>query len=393
MESNGSAMNGNLAKSQEIELSESDWLFSSRQTQKSDGDSLDEKSDKYKACMGTTMGLLAGVGLGISDTFCVVCLYYGLSPAQVLLVKSLIMLIVVIPLLFVHKVNILKVSRRDVTLNVMKGLFENGGDIFFYYALAWAGLGDGTAIAAGAFPIFTPLIACVCVRERCKLTDCITIVINVIGIILISRPEFIFGSDPDTVGERSDKAALGYVMAICASFCLASGAVCVRGMSKGLELVVVMFFNGVCGLVITIPLIYFTSDAPIFKFISIYTVLLALLAGMVVFYFVYVYSFNKALKLQKAGRVALLCNIQVVVGFAGELLIFNNPPTTLELVGAGLVLLSSFIVTVISWCDSDSGKVEPEPFTVIEKEHDSGVDSIQLDETQASINLDKNREK
>nr|XP_006824539.1 PREDICTED: solute carrier family 35 member G1-like [Saccoglossus kowalevskii] len=191
----------------------------------------------WKAFLGITMGLLAGVRLGISDIFALLCVKIGYSPSQVILVKSLMMMAITIPLLVYKKINILKLKRKDTILNIVKSVSENGADVVFYYAMDGIGMGDATSLAAGTLPIFAPVFACIFIQEKYKPRDCIGIAINVAGIILISRPEFIFG----TAAASSD---LGYMYAVAAGLFISIGAVCARTMSDDLSLIVVIFYNG-----------------------------------------------------------------------------------------------------------------------------------------------------
>nr|XP_006817120.1 PREDICTED: solute carrier family 35 member G1-like [Saccoglossus kowalevskii] len=150
------------------------------------------KHSYWTALLGITMGLLSGVSLAISDVFVMLCIKIGYSPSQVLLVKSLMIVAITIPLLIYKGINILKLKKKDAILNIVKGFSENGACLVYYYAMDGIGMGDTAAITVGTLPIFAPMFACIFIKEKCKLHDCVSVVINVAGIILVSRPQFIF---------------------------------------------------------------------------------------------------------------------------------------------------------------------------------------------------------
>ncbi|XP_006824538.1 solute carrier family 35 member G1-like [Saccoglossus kowalevskii] len=310
-----------------------------------ESESMHTKHHYWKAFLGITMGLLSGASLAISDVFALLCVKIGYSPSQVLLVKSLMMMAITIPLLVYRKINILKLKRKDTILNIVKSCSENAGDVLFYYSMDGIGMGDATSIAAGTLPIFAPMFACVFIQEKCKPRDCIGIAINVAGIILISRPEFIFG----TAAASSD---LGYMYAVAAGLLVSTGAVCAKAMSDDLSLIVVVFYNGLFGFVIMLIFVYPTSSDRIYTFILEYPITTAYLVGMVALFLAYLYSFNRSLQLQSVGKTSILTNDCLVVSFIADVVVFHQELVSLELIGAALIILSSILVFVFTWLET-----------------------------------------
>nr|XP_006817119.1 PREDICTED: solute carrier family 35 member G1-like [Saccoglossus kowalevskii] len=306
---------------------------------------LHRKQNYWTALVGITMGLLSGASLAISDVFVLLCIKIGYSPSQVLLVKSLVMMAITIPLLVYKKINILKIQRKDTILNIVKSISENGADLVFYYAMNGIGMGDAAAITAGTLPIFSPVFACMFIKEKCKLHDCIGIIINVAGIILVSRPQFIFGNN-------THSSALGYVYALLAGIWLSVGTVCSRAMSDGLSLIVVVFYNGLCGAIIMLILVYSTSSDRMFALIPTYPITTAYLVGMVSLYLVFLYSYNRSLQLQSACKTTILINIAIFVSFVADIIVFHKQVVILEIIGAALVILSSIIVFVFTYFET-----------------------------------------
>ncbi|XP_006819073.1 solute carrier family 35 member G1-like [Saccoglossus kowalevskii] len=315
----------------------------------------DEKDDKSKsqhrkayfwtAVLGATLGLLSGALFAVSDSFALLCIKIGYSPTQVLLVKSLAMVVITVPCLIYKNINILKVKRKDTLLNIVKSLCENTGDLMYYYGMNAVGLGDATSIVVAALPIFAPLFACIFIKEKFKLHDCISIVLNIAGIILISRPEFIFGNVAQSSG-------IGYLYSIITGIGLSIGTVCSRAMSDGLSLLVLIFYNGFCGIILLMILVYPTSNERIYILIPDYPITIAYLVGVVVFFYLYLYSYNRALKILSAGKVTLLSNSCLIVGFVADVVVFHKQVVSLELIGAAIIILSSSILLLFIWLET-----------------------------------------
>ncbi|XP_077982415.1 solute carrier family 35 member G1-like [Glandiceps talaboti] len=309
-------------------------------------ESNDRISSCWNAIAGAFAALCGGICLSVSDAFLMFGVQNGISPSQQLMVKSIITIMVMIPLLAYRKVNVLKIGRNNLILNIIKSSLENGCDILFYYALVWVGLGNATAIDLGGLPVFTPIIAFFVIGERIACIDIIVIFMNVVGIILISRPEFLFGS----VGDGS---GLGYIFAVLTSLAFSIGAVCSRGMSKDLSVLVVLLFNGICGLIISQPIAYITSKDYIYTATVNHPANIGYMVGMVGFYMIYCWSFNKALQLEAAGRVIILFNIGVVVSFLLDVFVFHRVIHLLSIVGTCLILLTSLVTSLLAWKEND----------------------------------------
>ncbi|XP_006818622.1 solute carrier family 35 member G1-like [Saccoglossus kowalevskii] len=340
------------------ELSDSAWLFRTNSTEaKCDIERVSEGREStscWMAFLGISLALLSGLFMGIADVFCVICVYAGLSPAQNLTIRSLAVATVIIPIMMCRRINPFNIKKRDIVLAVMKGSLENGADIMFYYTAVLRGIGDATAITTGAVMVFIPVIARIFVNEKLTVKDGITILVNIVGIILVTRPEFIFGPTQGGPILDTKHVALGYILALVTSLSLAIGVVCFKGLSDDISVLIVMFYSCLSGVLVNLPLIYFTSTAPIYTLISENIAIIGYLFAIVVLYIGYLYTFNTALQLEPAAKVALLCNFQVMVSFAAEVIVFHNVVTVLELVGAGLVLLSSCIVTILAWLSSEN---------------------------------------
>ncbi|XP_006824542.2 solute carrier family 35 member G1-like [Saccoglossus kowalevskii] len=206
-------------------------------------------------------------------------------------------------------------------------------------------MGDTTSIVVGSLPIFTPILARLFIHEHFRFHDCISIIINIAGIVLIARPEFIFG-------DTTDAPAIGYIYAILTGLGLAIGTVCGREMSDGQSLLVVIFYNGLCGAILMLILVYPTSSYRMYVLIPQYPITIAYMVAMVAWYILYLYTYNRALQLLSAGKVALLANGSMIVGFIADVTVFNREIVYLEFIGAALIILSAAVVCVLVWFET-----------------------------------------
>ncbi|XP_070566150.1 solute carrier family 35 member G1-like [Ptychodera flava] len=307
------------------------------------------EDERPRGCWGAIAGafyaLLGGLSLGAADIFVVIGVEGGMSPFQQLLVKSIVTVIFVVPLMMYHSVNILKVKRKDIILNILKGTFEAGNTLCFNYSLVLIGVGDATAIAVGSIPIMTSLLACLFLSEKCKAIDVIITIINVTGILLVCRPEFIFG----TTAKHEEYDSLGYALALAAAVLLSLGALFTKMMSDGTSLLLILLFNGICGIVVTAPTVYFFRTMSLLAAFQSNPKNIGFLTGMVACFLLYVYAFNRALQLETAAKVTLLFNMQVVTGFIADTFLFGKTPTYLELLGAALILFSSLLAFLAAY--------------------------------------------
>ncbi|XP_070564629.1 solute carrier family 35 member G1-like [Ptychodera flava] len=293
----------------------------------------------WSAIAGAFFALIGGLSLGSVDVFVVFGVEGGIFPLQQLLVKSIIMVIVVVPLMRYHSVNLLKVKRKDIILNILKGIFEAANTLCFNYSLVYIGIGDATTIDIGSIPIMTTLLACLFLSEKCKVTDMIITIINLTGILLVSRPEFVFGTETS----HKENDSLGYLLAFAAAVTLSLGALFTKMMSDGTSLLLILLFNGISGIVVTAPTSYFFSPMTLLAAFQNNPNNVGFLTGMAGFFILYLYTFNKALQLETAAKVTLIFNIQVFTGFIADTFLFGKIPTHFELIGAALVLFSSLL--------------------------------------------------
>ncbi|XP_077997864.1 solute carrier family 35 member G1-like [Glandiceps talaboti] len=306
---------------------------------------------KASAVAGVILAFLGGCFFGVSNIFVLLCNLHGsISPAQQLLVKSIFMVCIIIPVLFYHHINPFKAKRNSLIFYIGRSCMENISDMTVYYAFILAGLGESTAIAAGTNPVLTYVLACVFLREKCDIADILAVVANVTGIFLVFEPQLRFGSHIS-----------GYGLAVLTGVLMSTGALWARKIRDDMSVLVLLFYNGITGIVIFLPMIFFTSETSILASFKSNPSNIGYVFGMVAFFVMSIGAYYTSLTLEMAGKVTVLGNSQIVIGFIANIAIFHLKSNVLSLVGAGLILFSSIALMVWrKYCNGEENEESEE---------------------------------
>ena len=81
-----------------------------------------------------------------------------------------------------------------------RGLFGFLSFSMAYYAFSLIPLADASTIVFSA-PVYVSIFACVLIGEKCGAFQVVTITVTIIGVVLISKPTFIFGVHESVKGK------------------------------------------------------------------------------------------------------------------------------------------------------------------------------------------------
>lgn len=118
-----------------------------------------------------------------------------------------------------------------------RGLFGTLGISLIFIALKGLSLADASTLRFSS-PVFTTLLSALVLSERCSKRDLLSIFISICGVVLISRPSFIFHHKSSPLPPLFVLAALG--SALCTSC-----AYCTMRLLKGVPVPRVVFSLGV----------------------------------------------------------------------------------------------------------------------------------------------------
>ncbi|CAG2105212.1 unnamed protein product [Medioppia subpectinata] len=194
-------------------------------------------------------------------------------------------------------------------------------------------LSDATTIYQTS-PIFVIVFAYLILRDRPNVVQLITGIIAVIGIFIISKPEFVFGSDGR---DKYDKRWIGIILSLMAAITVAMALINLRKLKSTPVPVVVMWYSVtvvvIGGLVLSI-LDRWTVPTGIRQ----WSLLVSIGAtGVLNQYFQ-----TTALKYESPGPISVTQNFNIVLAFIWEVTIFHEPVQWQSITGA--VLISSCVV-------------------------------------------------
>ncbi|KAJ3309239.1 hypothetical protein HDV04_006303 [Boothiomyces sp. JEL0838] len=203
----------------------------------------------------------------------------------------------------------------------------------YFFTLINMPLGDGTTIFFMA-PAFTSIAAYFALKEQFMGLDGISVIFCLIGVALVSRPEFIFGHTDSPNHYYYDvwipaSAALAGALISSVAYCL------VRVVGKRVNFMVhVTYFGAMSTLLSGVILYGFNTPVPVQNWTCEQT---GILIGVGLMAFTAQCFLNKGLQLAKAGPATLMRNLDIVFAFIFGVLFFNELPRLTSIIGAILI--------------------------------------------------------
>ena len=144
------------------------------------------------------------------------------------------------PVIMYGRMNPVGAKGERVTL-LLRGIFGFLGFALCYVAYRMIPLADASTIVFSA-PVYVSVFACIILKEECGFFQTFTIGMTIIGVLLISKPTFLFGSDDESVVQVSLRME-GTVIAFVSSLCAAATFVMMRRLQKTPSAVVISIFS------------------------------------------------------------------------------------------------------------------------------------------------------
>ncbi|XP_076359109.1 solute carrier family 35 member G1-like [Tachypleus tridentatus] len=291
------------------------------------------------------LGVLCALisGLFFATASFIVAFVTSVDPIEILVIRSCIQLLSYVPIVIFKRNSFLGVEgeRWFVCIRAVVGTISMGTG---YYSLRLIPLADASTIIFSS-PVLVTLFACAFLREPCGIFQVFTIIMTLTGVLLISRPSFLFGVT--STGKVSSAHRLqGSLVAFCSCITAALVFIVLRKIQKTSTPVVICIFSIAS---ITFGLVYLS----IFSKFSIPTCgqdgVLLILCGLCGTCGQFLLT--TALKLEEAGPVSLARTIDVVVAFVFGVFFLDQYPSWTSIVGAFLVCSSVVITAMKKWRD------------------------------------------
>ncbi|KAM9424278.1 solute carrier family 35 member G1 [Pholidichthys leucotaenia] len=303
-------------------------------------------SEKPKRCVGLGLfyAFLASVFFSVISLL--VKTIQEIHAIEISAIRCFFQMLFVAPLLIYHKTGFLGPRDKRVYL-VLRGFIGSNAMILLFYAVQQMPLADATVIMFSN-PVFTSLLAWVFLKEKCTIWDCVFTVFTLTGVILIARPPFLFGEN--TRGIEGNY--INHIKGTIAAFAGAVGAACtyvvLRKMGKSVHYYLSVWYYAVIGFIECIIVVSILGEWKIpFCGRDRWMLMLIAVLGIVGQTFL-----TKALQIEKAGLVALVRTVDVVLAFIFQFIFFNHAPTWWSLGGALCIVASTSGIALRKWCSN-----------------------------------------
>ncbi|XP_030018993.1 solute carrier family 35 member G1 [Sphaeramia orbicularis] len=300
-------------------------------------------SDKPKRCPGLGLFYAFLSTVFFSIIALLVKTIEGLHAIEISALRCFFQMLFVVPLLIYHKTGFLGPRDKRIYL-VLRGFIGSNAMIMLFYAVQQMPLADATVIMFSN-PVFTSLLAWIFLKERCTIWDCVFTVFTLTGVILIARPPFLFGKHLGGIEGNYTNHIKGTAAAFAGAIGAAFTFVVLRKIGKSAHYYLSVWYYAVIGLMECIITLSVLGE---WKLPSCgrdrWLLMLIAVLGIAGQSFL-----TKALQIEKAGPVALMRTVDVVLAFIFQFIFFNRAPTWWSLGGALCVVASTSGVALRKW--------------------------------------------
>ncbi|XP_013793723.1 solute carrier family 35 member G1-like [Limulus polyphemus] len=291
------------------------------------------------------LGLLCSLisALFFASASFIVAFVTNVDPMEILVIRSCIQLLMYVPVVIYKKTSFfgVKGERWFLCMRAVVGTVAMG---MGYYSFRLIPLADASTIIFSC-PALVTLFACVLLREPCGVFQVFTVILTLTGVVLISRPSFLFGvTSTDQVS--SAQRLQGSLIAFCSCIAAALAFISLRKLQKTPTSVVICTFSIAS---IAFGLIYlFIVDNFTIPICGQDAILLVLCG---VFGTFGQFLLTTALKLEDAGPISLTRTLDIILAFVFGVSFLDQYPSWTSIVGALVVCSSIVSLAIKKWKD------------------------------------------
>ncbi|XP_073345086.1 solute carrier family 35 member G1 [Pagrus major] len=302
-----------------------------------------EGPEKPKSCPGLGLFYAFLSTVFFSIIALLVKTIQGVHAIEISAIRCFFQMLFTAPLLIYHKTGFLGPREKRKYL-VFRGFVGSNAMILLFYAVQQMPLADATVIMFSN-PVFTSLLAWIFLKERCTIWDLVFMVFTLTGVILIARPPFIFGEHPRGIEGNYTNHIKGTIAAFAGAVGAAFTYVVLRKIGKSVHYYLSVWYYAVIGFIECLITVSVLGEWKIpFCGRDRWLLMLIAVLGIAGQSFL-----TKALQIEKAGPVALVRTVDVVLAFTFQFIFFNRAPTWWSLGGALCVVASTSGVALRKW--------------------------------------------
>jgi drug/metabolite transporter (DMT)-like permease len=290
--------------------------------------------DKLRKIPG--FGLLMALVSGVFFATCgfSIELMDGVCPALVVTTMSTIQLAFYLPITLCFGESLLGVKGERCAV-LQRSIFGFIAFLLSFMALFYISFSDSSSILFSA-PIWVSIFAYFMLKEPCGLFQVGTIIVTLLGVFMISRPTFIFGSTEEDVFTPQQRI-IGIVLSFLTSISMSLAYIPIRKMKKTPTTVVITLFSAfsmIAGILTLIVWYFVFPETFIMPHTPMDWAMIALngCCGVCA-----QTSLVLSLKLEEAGLVSLMRTFDIVMAFMYQASILDQPVYWQSIIGAIII--------------------------------------------------------
>ena len=275
--------------------------------------------------------------------------------------RSIVQLVVYAPIMVYAGMKPMGAKGERTNL-LLRGVFGFIAFALSYVSYRMIPLADASTIIFSA-PVYVSVFACIILKEECGIFQTFTIGMTIAGVLLISKPTFLFGMDHESVVEVALRME-GTIVAFISSLCAALTFVMMRRLQKTPAAVVISWFSVVSivmGIfVLTIICNFFEEEAGMLAegvgVPASWQEILWVIANGLCGVFGQL-CLTISLKIEEAGLVSLARTIDIVMAFLFQVAFLHNEVIHwTSIVGAVIVCIGVCVSALRRWLRGKPGK-------------------------------------
>ncbi len=264
--------------------------------------------------------LLSALGFALMSACVKAVSGYGIPVLEIVAARALVSLL--LSYLDVKRKR-LSVWGSNKPLLLGRGIVGAIALVCVYYSLTTLPLAEAT-ILQYTHPAFTAILALLFLKERLQLPTIVCIGLSLIGLIVMTQPDF-------STGLVTGLPVLSVIAALCGALGSAIAYVMVRKLSQTEDASVIIFYFPLIALPVSVALLGDDFVMP-----NLEALVLLILVG--IFTQVGQIGLTKAMAAEKAGKASAYAYVQVVFSAILGVVFFAEIPTLWTLVGGGLII-------------------------------------------------------
>jgi drug/metabolite transporter (DMT)-like permease len=276
--------------------------------------------------LGLRYMLLSALGFSLMAACVKAVSQYDIPVLEIVAARAIVSL--VISYLDVKRKRI-SVWGENKTLLIARGAAGFVALLCGYFAMTTLPLAEATMLKHLS-PIFTALMALLFLKEQIQRSTMLCIVLSIIGLVIMVKPDLIFSSTVDELPLTS------VIVALSGSLVAAVAYVIVRRLSQVEDSSVIIFYFPLIALPISVVLLGDDFVMPGFE-----ALILLLLVG--IFTQIGQVGLTKALQYEVAGKATAYSYVQVIFALILGWALFSEVPTFWTLVGGGFIISGALI--------------------------------------------------